>query len=121
MSTRRRQSTFWTQVQRQGCRCRLSGGMESVWIGSHSKRPEAFALVPGHRGLSGPRRLLSGRGHRRPCSIGRWIGSLVAWECASKAAGRSHWVSERLVFLQTQERRPAQHLCGLGSWPFARP
>ena len=95
----------------QGCRGRLSGGMESVWIGTHGKPAEAFGLFAGPLGLSGPRGLPSGRGHRRPCSRVRWIGSLVVWECASNA-GRIPWV---------QEQRRTQHLCGIGSRPLPSP
>jgi len=55
----------------------LSGGVECLLIGIHSKHPVVIGLFLGHLGLSGPIGLLSGRGCTRPFSIWNGLVSLV--------------------------------------------
>lgn len=47
VSTRRRQCTFWTQGRLQGCKARLSVGLEGLLGGTHRQHPEGWGCFPG--------------------------------------------------------------------------
>ena len=81
---------------------------------------QSFVLFSGSLGISDLRCLISGRGHRCPFSIWRWMDSLVGWQWVCNV-WRIDWVLECLVFLKRQGLRSSQHLCGIVSWPFSSP
>ncbi len=114
VSTRRRQCTFWTQGRLQGCKARLSVGLEGLLGGTHRQHPEGWGCFPGTWASLLP---------EAPCQAeDAWSGGSGGWGGRGLPRLRgSDWLWEGLVFLPRQELGPTRRRLGIGSWAFSSP
>ena len=114
VSTRRRQCTFWTQGRLQGCKARLSVGLEGLLGGTHRQHPEGWGCFPGTWASLLP---------EAPCQAeDAWSGGPGGWGGRGLPRPRgSDWLWEGLVFLPRQELGPTRRRLGIGSCAFSSP
>ena len=98
-------STFWTQVQLLGFRCKLRDEEDGVFGHSPQQAPRGLGLLSDCLGLSAPIFLMSGV----PSALDMdrqpgWVA--VCLECLRDSLGFG-----MLCILQRQESRPIEPLC----------
>ena len=100
MSTRGRQSTFWTPVQLLGCIPRLRSGVDGGLGRTRSKHLEVWHCSPVSCD-SAPGCLMSGRGHRCPFRLGC---GLAVWSASRAFRTLEGFTGFRIAFCSSRGR-----------------